>query len=325
MKFLSSIFSSETLRLKDVGVSPLTGGFLVCLLLLAIAEVGMRAVLPESHKPRGSWHNLELRDQAEQLREMKDVDVMFAGSSIAAVNIPPVAFDSAASELGYELDSFNAGIRGCNYSCIAAGFKHMFLPLQEPKKVILIVAPVDLNEANESVIRRSEDFIRTFNNESYVAALIDVFRHLYVFGFRAEIKDFIVSQKWNFEPSLIGEKGHIDMGYEPRNRYQYKFRFEEKGRIVKDLSRMIDDLQSRGIKVAILPGLVDGSIREMMSKEETDEFAIILSKLAKKHEIELYRADDLVPDDEKFIDQFHLNTGAAHKYAASLAEKIYKQ
>src|SRR3954454_25119735 len=74
-------------------------------------EVVARMMAPDLPVDPGEWPRVEIAQKLEQMRsyadEGKPVDVVFAGSSMMASGIDPVAFTGASGE-----SSYNAGFAG---------------------------------------------------------------------------------------------------------------------------------------------------------------------------------------------------------------------
>jgi hypothetical protein len=294
-----------------------------CGLLLLLLEVGLRVVVPSGHVPTGAWYNAELRDQAGQLEALGDVDVMITGSSVSTVNVPPLAFDEELGRGGVNLTSFNAGVRGCDYSGIYPVFRTLFWSRRQAPVVILIVAPVDLDENNSFVKERSARFRESLEIGRLAALSQDLFRHLWLFGFRNEIRQYLRSGEWLYEPSLVAQRGHTDMGSEQRGRRgQFAFRFQQNGEIATALFDMVDWLTRQDVSVLVVPGLMDSATWARVTAEEMARFEGILAALDARAGVRYVEARDLTPPDSEFIDELHLNTGAAWAYAQSLAQRL---
>ena len=325
MNNLLSIFSFDTLHVSGKLTDVVTSAFVLCCVCIVGAELALRVMVPADVRPHGSWHNSELRDQARQLEGMDKVDLMFVGSSITAVNVPPVAFDKRMADLGVRFRSFNAGIRGCNYSCIVPGFKRMFWSPEQSASVAIIIAPDDLNEANSFVKGRSQDFIDTFDMPALRAWSLDAFGKMYLLGSRAEIKAFARDGEWWKANAWVTEQGHVDMGDEGRRHGTSTYGFDADGPIVRVLSGFIEELVSDGTRVLLIEGPSDSGTWGLVSSEEKDEFYAIVNELATMGNTVFVPIDPIRPGDEKFIDGLHLNTEAAADFAASLAELLHKQ
>ncbi len=315
-------FSLSTLQLRPLR-SLLRPGALLALAALLALEIAVRVLVPAGHVPSGAWHNVELRDQEQQLAEMGSVDLIFTGSSAAAVNFPPAAFDDELAQQGLRVTSFNGGIRGCNYSCIPAGLERMFLPHATPSVVAMVVVPSDMDDANGFVMNRSADFLDSFAVRPHEAAWVNALSRIsWLYGFRAEIKEWLTTREWVYERSLIARQGHIDMGDEPRKRYEWDMRMDRNGPLARELTSAAQALVNKGIQVLILPAASESSIADMLEPADKAELAAVFEALDAMEGIQVVPLADLRPVDEHFIDLLHLNTQGAQNYVRAVARRL---
>jgi len=319
-----SIFNFDTLQtpIKKLILNPVVISVIV--ILLAI-ELGLRFIIPSNHVPTGSWYNAELRDQVDQLNSMSHVDLMITGSSIASVNLRPSEIDSVYQNNNIPLKSFNAGIRGCNYTCINIGFKRLFLSQKKPKYVLLVVTPNDLNEASKWTINRSNNFIKTFNTKPYIASIVDILSHSWMFGFKNEIREYLKSQKWKYEESKITQQGHTQLGDEILRRYKVNVNVNPSGPISSSLYELTDYILSQNIRVFVLQGLMDSETRTLIDKATWNNFSTVLDSLALKKNLTVLDVDHIIPKDKSFIDRLHLNNKGSLNYSTALAEYFIEQ
>ena len=318
----SSIFSFNTLQVASLGRGLIGKGAVLCAALLISVDIGLRWFLPSDHRPSGSAHNVELRDQQAQLAEMAEpIDLMITGSSVAAVNLRPSVIDRVAAESGSDFRSFNAGIRGCDYGCIGPGFWQWFWREKQARVVALVVSPVDLNDANRSVRQRSEDFLRSFEKPSLQRFMEDTLRHWWLFGFRAEIKTWLGEGQWHFEPSKVTTQGHTDMGSEPEARYQWRYRFDQTGPTFLALARLIEQLQQAQVGVILVPGLMDGATWQAMPDQQRQDYDQLLQQLSGLAGV-VTVSTPTSPADGDFIDQLHLSSEASKAYSRAIAPAL---
>lgn len=324
MKFLSSIFSFDTWRVppRELWRPGLVLAFVGYLLL----ELSVRSLVPDGHRPSGAWRNVELRDQAHQLASMPAPDIMFTGSSISAVNLPPQAFEDTLAERDITLTAFNAGIRGCNYLCIGPGLEDAFLSRARPKYVVLVVAPVDINEGNKFVTRRSQSFLRTFKTSHLARVFENTLSEMsWLFGFRAEIQQWFETHTWRHELSFIGIKGHINLGFEPRTRFPSRDIVIDPLRpISQALLQLAATLRESDIDVIVIEGLGDSSLHAMLTYEDNQAWAALFTKLDAIAGVRVVDVSDLRPADDQFIDRVHLNPTAAAAYARRVAQRFFE-
>ena len=320
MKFPLSIFNFSTLQLPFSRVLTPTAAIVIGVLI--VLELVVRFLVPDGHHPTGSWHNHELRIQAGQLEAMNHVDLMITGSSVAAVNFPPLAMEAVFSERGVNQKIFNAGIRGCDYEGIAEGFRTVFWQRKHASHVMLVVTPVDVNEANQAVRRRSADFIRSFNTPPHAAKAKDLLSNSWLFGFRGEIFEFIKTQDWIHEVPMVSQQGHIDMGNQQRKRYDLELNIYRDGPTAQALLDLSQWLIDRNVKLIVVEGPMDSQITGLVSKDQRLRFDALIQMLQALENTHYINATDLIPPDGEFIDQLHLNTDAAKQYASRLAIRL---
>lgn len=319
----SSIFSSDTLQAPVMQIVTRPAAVLTLALLVGI-EQGLRLLVPPGHIPTGSWHNAELRDQARQLEAMSEVDLMITGSSVAAVNLRPTVMDAALEKHGLRINSFNAGIRGCDYSCIGPLFQQLFVSRNKPDYAMLVVAPRDLNEANAFAMERSQGFLKTFGMKEYAANLVDVFSYAWIFGFRKEIRQYISTREWLYDKSKIPEQGHVQLGDKKLRRHNFQLKVDAHGRMASALYALTDSLLAQDIDVVVLPGLFDSETRLRIDTESWRNYSEVLSRLAGNDHVTLLDANHLIPADDQFIDRDHLSNTASAAYSEVIARYLYE-
>jgi len=320
MKSRSSIFSFDTLTFpfSEILKSRVLG--IVVVFVVGI-EIALRVIVPAGFSPGGSWHNAEMRDQVRQLEELDTVDVYFTGSSISAVNIAPLSFDEGLATAGNRSVSFNAGIRGCSYTCIEQGFMELYWARKISDTVILVVGPADINEAHDFGKKRSRQFMDTFDRKPLDKWFLETFRHIWLFGFRAEIKDFLKKQKWVAEPSRVAERGHVPVD-EKQRRYSHEFQFDENGELFQALTRLTTILHAQGTRVVLLEGLSDSITWADVGADGRENYLSLMNALAGRTGIPFVRIDEIRPADESYVDDIHINSAAAREFSRNLASLL---
>jgi hypothetical protein len=323
MRSLLSIFNFETLNLKLPEL--FNWSFKIIFGSLIVIEILTRLVVPKYQIPKGHWWNHEVHGKVEQLKKIKKVDLMFTGSSLSAVNIPPEWFDDEMKKNGFNIKSFNAGIIGSDYEGISIGFEKLFLKSVRPKYVALIISPYDLDEANISVRKRTEDFIETVNMTGYQAAAIDFFSNSWFFGFRNEIREFFKTFQWKgAKPSPIGIRGYQPMYKGCTYSAEFPVTIKGDGIISKALVELVEDISRQGINIIIIEALMRSKLRKYNSNK-LDAFNNILEKLKNIDRTYILDVKSIIPPDRYFIDPFHLEVEGAKIYGKDLAEQFIKQ
>jgi hypothetical protein len=323
MKYLSFIFSIETLSLKLSNIFSLTA-ILVVAALISI-EILIRLFVPKSHYPTGHWWRHDVRSKAYQYEELNNVDVIFMGSSVSSVNIPPESFDNEVGQNGINITSFNAGIPGSDWEGLSIAFKKLFWERKHSKYVVLVLSPYDLHE---SVYRgRTISFIKTLKIPTYQAAVIDILSNSWLFGFRNEIRELSKTFQWKSEPFTgIGIRG-----FTPRERggtfnAEFPVTIDKTGIISKTLFSLVNNItsQDKNVKVIIIEALMRSKLREYNS-DKLDNFYELLRDLQKIERTVFLDVKNIIPPDEYFIDPHHLNEAGAHLYARNLAKQFVLQ
>lgn len=320
----SFIFSSDTLSepLWRIFKSP---ALLLMLALLLAAELVVRVSLPEGKQPKGVYHSMEFRQQVEQYQQSVPVDMIIIGSSVAAANYPPVALDARLQELGLDgFTSFDSGIRGCNYYCIAEGVARYYLPVYQPARALLVVSPDDLHANNRGVIQRSERFVEAMRKDGISRWAVEKLSSLsYLYGFQAEVKDWLTSGEWLFDSAKLGQRGYVDMGSIPGDRYLGAPDIRVDSVLSQSLSTLVAQLVEGGTQVLLLPVEGDSQARSLLSDESRQAMDTLLSTLALQEGVRLMNNDGATFSDDAYIDTIHLNSLSARENARRVAEQLF--
>jgi hypothetical protein len=321
MKFLSSIFSFDTVdfkvsKLLSLTVLYVTAGYLVI-------EITVRSLIPDGQYPKGHWWNNELRVKTSQLEKLENVDIMFTGSSLCASNIPPQYFDSEMKKNGVNSISFNAGIRGSDFEGIADGFKKLFWERKHSKYVVLVISPFDLNEWNLFVRDRTQSFMETLQNPLYETVLIDCFSQAsWFFGFRNEIREFIIRREWLYDEAYNGIRGYSPLHGQRTKVTDLELKIDRDGIIAESLFDFVNWLLKRNIKVIIADAIMYPLERKRLDPGELEKFYEILKEVAEINDVRYLNTNGVVPDNKYFIDSGHLNLEGGKIYARNLANSL---
>jgi hypothetical protein len=324
MKIFSSIFSFETLSLKRSKIFSLP-------VILAVAglisiEILIRVFVPKNHYPTGHWWDHEIRSKAYQFEELKnvDVDILFTGSSVSSVNIPPESFDNEMKENGINITSYNAGIAGSDWEGITIGFEKLYWKKKHSKYVVLIISPYDLDEANKSVRKRTTTLIKTLNIPLYQAAVVDLFSNSWLFGFRNEIREFIKTSKWKSEAFTgIGIRGYTPMYKGCTFSQEFQVTIDKTGIVSQSLIRLINSIisQDKNVKVIIIQALMHSKLRKY-NLEKLGKFYDLVRDLQKIERTIVLDVKNIIPPDNYFIDPIHLNLEGSNLFARDLARQF---
>jgi hypothetical protein len=324
-KYLLFIFSFETLSLKRSNIFNFTAILVVTGLILI--EILIRLSVPKNHYPAGHWWNLQIRDKTYQFEELSYVDIIFMGSSVSSVNIPPESFDNEMGENGISITSFNAGIPGSDWEGLSVGYEKLFWKRKQSKYIVLVISPSDLDETNKSVRKRTATFIETLNMPFYQTAIVDLLSNSWLFGFRNEIRVLLKTFQWKSEPFTgIGIRGYTPMDRGCTFNVEFPVTIDKSGIISKSLVRLVNNItsQDKNVKVIIIEALMHSKLRKYNSNK-LDNFYNLLRDLQKIERTVFLDAKNIIPTDEYFIDPFHLNEAGANLYARNLAKQFVLQ
>ncbi len=320
----SSIFSSDTLS-EPVWRLFNSPAVWVVFALVLTAESIVRLSLPAGVQVKGAYHSIEFRQQVEQYPASVPVDMLVIGSSVAAGNYPPVALDGRLREWGLQdFTTFNTGIRGCNYTCIAAGVERFYLPVFVPENVLVIISPEDLNHNNLSVMTRSERFLATMQKDGisrWVEQKLSAVSYLY--GFQAEVKDWLTSGVWSFDTSRLRERGYIDMGSVPGQRYEVNPGIDAESSLSQALTELVTRLAAQGSRVILLPVEGDSQARLLFGAEARQQQITLLDNLVRIPGVKLLDIDPAVLSDDAYIDTIHLSRESARTNAQTVADRLF--
>ena len=304
---------------------------LVCLALLLACEILVRVVMPQDKIAKGRYPNAEVRRQFIQYQKEAKVDMLIAGSSVAAVNFPPKAIDSALNQAGVKpFVSFNGGIRGCNMTCISQGTIDLYLSQKLPKYLLLVVSPEDLDSGNKTVIRRSEQFVNQLRRPKlsrwFQTIASDASK---LFGFQQHVRNYLKSGSWEFDPAQVLTRGHVDMGSQERTHFGNSPAIETDSPLSSQLQEFVSHLTDRGINVIVLPTEGDSEARYKFTKKSRSAFSMLLHQLSLNPDVNLINADregalSLYQKDSAYIDNLHLNSVNAQAHGELVGQLLYR-
>ena len=297
------------------------------IVLLLLAELVTRIALPGNQKPRGGYHNSELRQQIEQYAAVPTPDLLMVGSSISSANISSTAFGQRVAQLvGKPFTVYNSGVRGCNYRCIQMAVNKYYLPVHQPANVLLVVNPSDVNSANVVVQQRSDEFISSFEKNKIVFHAENLMSNIsYLYGFRGQILARLLHRQWNFDSSVVESDGHVDMGSAPMTRYLDKPVILASGGLTDTLIDFANSLVNRGIAVSVLSELGDSQARSLISQSNMDNYNALINRLGEINGVQVLNMPTGVPADEDFIDTLHLSSESSRAFGRLLAQEFIDQ
>jgi len=297
--------------------------WIVVVLVLA-AELTVRFSLPAGKVPKGAYHSSEFRQQVEHYRKAIPIDMLIIGSSVAAANYPPVPLDERLRELGLKnFTSYNAGIRGCNYSCIAKGVRRHYWSEYQPAWVLVTISTADLNIDNAGVVARSDRFAADMERSVIGRAgrqMLSGFSHLY--GFKEEVREWLTSGEWIFDPAVLGERGYVDLGSKELRRIGLVPQITVDSDLSRSLITLVDELANSGAQVILLP--VDGGslARSLFSTDARAQLRVLMDTMTSHPNVNELVVDTTQIPDTDYIDTVHLKSAAAIENAQRLAESL---
>lgn len=280
--------------------------------------------MPAGLIPKGGYHSAEIRRQVENFHKQKDVDQLLVGSSIAAVNLSPEHLDAELKRLGgIDVSTYNAGMRGCNYACIAIGANRYYLSERTPKKLIAVINPVDVDQQNTVVIGRSDAFIESFERSDLSISLRNLLADVsHTVGFQAEVKQYIKKRKWKVDSSVIDKQGHVDMGSRMITRYDDKPRIDVDGNLSQDFLNFVEGAASKGIEVIVAPAYGHSFALANLSEESMEQFQLLLSMADLIENVRVLPTQPGYLSDSAYIDNLHTTSQGSIDNSVYLARLL---
>ena len=296
----------------------------IVLVLVLAAELVVRGSLPAGKIPRGAYHSSEYRHQVESYPDALPVNMMIIGSSVAAVNYPPVPLDEQLAELGQTgFTTYNAGIRGCNYECIATGIRRNYLEVFQPPVALLVIDPADLDIDNKGVVARSKQFAddiqRNVVSRTARQLLSSISR---VYGFKEEVRSWLLSGAWEFDPSVLGERGYVDMGSTDKGRDTTVARITQDSELSRGLVSLVTQLSETGTQVILLPVVGDSLANLLFTDQARSEFRQLLDSMVPLDNVHELTMDMNHIPDSSYIDTLHLDSQTAIANSRALADSL---
>ena len=113
--------------------------------MLLVVELASRMIAPSLPVDPGKWPRIEIAQKLDQIRKLanagKEVEVLFAGSSMMAGGVDPVAFTEASG-----LTSYNAGFAGPSMRTITPWVLDVVEPMLDPEVVVVGVQTRELSD-----------------------------------------------------------------------------------------------------------------------------------------------------------------------------------
>lgn len=128
--------------------------------ILVAVELASRMIAPSLPVDPGKWPRIEIASKLEQIRQLansgKKVEVLFAGSSMMAGGIDPVAFTEASGK-----SSYNAAFAGPSMRTITPWVLDVVEPLLQPDVVVVGLQSRELSDNGPKNQVMYEKFIKS--------------------------------------------------------------------------------------------------------------------------------------------------------------------
>lgn len=298
----------------------------IALVLVVIAELVVRVSLPSGKIPRGAYHSSEFRQQVAHYADAVPVDMLLIGSSVAAVNYPAMPLDTRLAELGMDgFTTFNGGIRGCNYECIATGIRRHYLNEFRPPVALFVISPADLNIDNSGVVARSHRFAADMERGIIARTARQALSRIsYLYGFKEEVREWLISGQWNFDPAEVSERGYVDMGSIERGRNTQVPRITPDSALTLSLKSLVNELVDSGTRVILVTTVGDSLARFLFTDEAQQQLDDLLASLTQHPDVHELAMDTSQIPDTDYIDTSHLTSEAAIINAQRFAEHLFE-
>lgn len=128
--------------------------------MLLVVELASRMIAPSLPVDPGKWPRIEIAQKLDQIRKLanagKEVEVLFAGSSMMAGGVDPVAFTQASG-----LTSYNAAFAGPSMRTITPWILDVVEPMLDPDVVVVGVQTRELSDNGPKNQTMYEKFVNS--------------------------------------------------------------------------------------------------------------------------------------------------------------------
>lgn len=338
----SSIFSFETLRLQRPYVG---AGLVTALLLLAGAEVGMRAAGSRLGQPR-LWGEGETSSKAavfeRYVRERGGVDLLILGPSHASAGIDAAALADCLTDPGGAAPrAFNAGLMGRDYDVSAFMLRHEWLRLAKPRGVLITVSPICFNAMENPLRHNTEEFLLSpmpqtqqgrWLRRGWLRLLV---KHSYLY--RMRWREVGLDQGFSDGRRLIDAAGwhalHGAFDADERSKllaagHPYREVWRDYifgGESLESLADMVADAKAAGAAVALLEMPFREALFELPHDGRTaySEYRRRMGEWARSRGVPwLDMQSNLLLSDADFKDADHLNAAGAQRLSCAVGEVL---
>jgi hypothetical protein len=316
-----------------------TSSFLGVLLL---AEAVSRMLAPGLPADPGKWPRVEIAQKLDQIRryseEGKQVEVLFAGSSMMASALEPVVFSRRSGSPAY-----NAGFAGPSTRTVARWVQDVVTPLLTPEVVVVGVQTREMNDTGA----KNRNIYESFTNSPGYKQTTEAIANLE--GSLERISYFLRYRRAFREPSrfLVAESAKdpfagIDLRHEigPRGkRMDSPGTFKVPRRFIRGLfnvnlkefalggvefealERLHENLEARGIQLIVLNMPVTAHYWAVHDRPRRDRTAYHreLNRFVRETGVTLVDAEDAFSTTTPFLNPMHLDVEGAKMFSAALA------
>lgn len=311
-------------------------------LVLALLEVSARLAAPSLPVDPGKWPRAEIAQKLDQIHDMvsdrETAEVVFAGSSMMAGGIDPVAFTESSG-----ITSYNAGFAGPTVRTVGPWITGIVEPLLHPK---VVVVGIQSREMNDNAPKGETMYDKFITSPGYKQAASSVANRLegeleslsfflrYRRAFRrpadlfssdaAALEDAKVRKEIGPRGSRIEEAGTYRATDKFKNTLYRKMLIDfSVGGVEYDaLLQLHEDLEARGVRLVVLNMPVTSDYAPIHADPAGDMAAYheVLDRFASETGVTIIDAEDAFPNSEVFREPIHLDIVARASFARGLAE-----
>jgi hypothetical protein len=315
-------------------------GFVMVFVLVEAITSQVRAGLPVAP---GKWPRTEIAQKLDRMDRAISrghrFDVVFAGSSVMAGGVDPVAFTKASGE-----SSYNAAWAGATARTSVLWLRDVIEPLAAPKVVVLGLQSGELNDNAPKSTRTYRKFVKApgykqmtsllrRQPERWLEKVSNFFRYRIAFRSPANLfrKDR-AALKDAWARKTIGPRGIRDeepTGYHFRDKFRRKFydnnlvNLSFGGKEYRAVARLNRQFARLGVKLIFMATPVTADYYSIHDSPQRDRarYRSLVERFHKETGGTVIDAADAFPTSTPFRDPIHLDIDARAELAEALAEK----
>jgi len=333
----SSIFSFNTLRLSPAGAIRLMFTAVVAVVVIALAETGLRLDPRPKALPFETTRTGTLFDHLE--RNAQDIDTLLIGSSQCAYNISPAQIQAVYQQHEQAIEPFNAGVPGASVRVV-----NQLYPLMTqsgtPEQLWIVVSP-------QGMMAPDKEELHANYGSAYLAGELSLpeqqLMQLHLFKYRRQLRDLRFQAYALADQSVAGDLGRrlgpYGKGWRPgqgrwdteaqvvdiENADIPKRDYTVTPEVLRSLQRTINEAQQAGSQVTLIIPPHPPRFDRLMSNPETQwaEFRNAMQELTQQTGARLvdHHRHEAFGNDA-FFDYTHLKNADAERYSRVLAEAM---